>query len=226
VTLGKGVQSVGLNTSGLTGTGAVITVQGSSNGGSSYAAINGITNPGGVQQSTTTIDLNNFCVNVGTLGAVQLLVTTAGTGATVNITATASVSQCPAPTVLTNVTGAVTATATLGTANGWTPLLANALSTTVKAIKSSAGQLGMAQCYNPNSSQVYLQVFSVASGSVSLGTTVAKLSIPIAPTSTGGFALSNPGISIGGTGMSAAITTTATGNTAPSTAADCNIAWN
>ena len=226
LTLGGGVNSMVYNTSGLTGTTATITVEGSSNGGSSYAPVNGVTNPGGVQQSATTIDLNNFCVNVGGLGAVELLVTTAGTGATVNITATASVSQCPAPTVLTNVVGAVTATATLATANGWTPLLANALSTTVKAIKSSAGQLGMAQCYNPNSAQVYLQVFSVASGSVSLGTTAPKLSIPIAPTSTGGFALSNPGITIGGTGMSAAVTTTATGNTAPSTAADCNMAWN
>lgn len=122
-------------------------------------------------------------------------------------------------------TNAVTATATLGTTNGWTPLLANALSTTVKAIKGSAGELGMAQCYNPNSSQIYVQVFNVASGSVTLGTTVPLLSIPIAATATGGFALSNPGINFS-TAMSAAITTTATGLTAPSTAGDCNFAYN
>jgi hypothetical protein len=110
--------------------------------------------------------------------------------------------------------------------SGWTPLIANAQSTTVKAVKSSAGQLGMLQCYNPNASQVYVQIFNVASGSVVLGTTAPTLSIPIAPTSTGGYALSNPGISLGGSGVSLAVTTTATGNTAPATAADCNVAYN
>jgi hypothetical protein len=116
-------------------------------------------------------------------------------------------------------------TSILGTTNGWTPLRLSALSTTVVAIKGSPGELAMAQCYNPNATQVYLQVFNVVYSSVSLGSTAPTLSIPIAPSATGGYALSNPGINFS-TAMSAAITTTATGSTAPGTAADCNAAYN
>jgi hypothetical protein len=105
------------------------------------------------------------------------------------------------------------------------PVLANNLSTTVKAIKNTAGLLTMVQCYNANASQIYIQVFNLASGSVVLGTTVPALSIPIAPTATGGYALPMPGVYFS-TAMSVAATTTATGNTAPGTAADCNVAFN
>lgn len=108
----------------------------------------------------------------------------------------------------------------------WTPLRASAISTTVVAIKSTTGQLGVAQCYNPNTLQVYLQVFNLPSGSVTLGSTSPTLSIPIAPTNTGGFALAFPGGFQFNGGMSAAVTTTATGSTAPSTAADCNFGFN
>jgi hypothetical protein len=113
----------------------------------------------------------------------------------------------------------------LGTANGWTPLIENALTTTVKAVKGSAGQLGMLQCYNPNATQAYVQVFNIVSGSVTLGTTAPTLSIPIAPTSTGGYALSNPGINFS-TAISLAAATTATGLTAPGSNLDCNVAYN
>lgn len=116
-------------------------------------------------------------------------------------------------------------TAALGTTNGWTPKLLNALSTTVVSIKSSAGEVGMLQCYNPNSSQAYIQVFNIASGSVSLGSSTPTLSIPIGPTATGGWALANPGINFS-TAISIAATTTATGSTALSTAVDCNAVYN
>lgn len=106
----------------------------------------------------------------------------------------------------------------------WTAKLGNALSTTVLSINASAGQLGMVQCYNPNSSQVYIQVFNVASGSVTLGSTTPAFSVPIAATSTGGFVLPMFGVNFS-TAISAAATTTATGSTAPSTAADCNFAY-
>lgn len=159
-----------------------------------------------------------------TQGAKADTAWTSGSGSVIALLkaiASGVVSAIPAGTNTIGNVGSV-----LAVTNGWTPLLANALSTTVKAVKSSAGQLGMLQCYNPNSSQIYVQVFSVVSGSVTLGTTVPVLSIPIAATSTGGYALSNPGISIGGTGMSVAATTTATGASAPSTAPDCNVAFN
>ena len=115
--------------------------------------------------------------------------------------------------------------ATLGTTNGWTPKLANGLTTTVLSVKSSAGQISTLQCYNPNSTQAYVQIFNIASGSVTLGTSTPALSIPIAPTSTGGLALANPGINFS-TAISIAATTTATGSTAPSTALDCNVVFN
>jgi hypothetical protein len=120
----------------------------------------------------------------------------------------------------------VLSTGALGISGGWTPKLLNALSTTVVSVKSSAGQLGMLYCYNPNSVQAYVQVFNVASGSVTLGTTSPTGgSYPIAPTSTGGLAMSSIGIQFS-TAISVAATTTATGSTALTTAIDCNAAYN
>ncbi len=125
------------------------------------------------------------------------------------------------------ITGATAlpVSSSLGTTNGWTPLRLSALSTTVQTIKGSTGQLGMLHCYNPNSTQIYAQVFNAASGSVTLGATSPTLSIAIAPTSTGGWALPSPGAQFS-TAMSIAATTTATGSTAPSTAPDCNVVYN
>jgi hypothetical protein len=115
----------------------------------------------------------------------------------------------------------------LGTSNGWTPSLLNALSTTVKSIKSSAsGQLGMLVCSNTNASVGYVQVFDVAtSGGVTLGTTTPKLSLAIPATNSDGFTLSIAGVQFAN-GIQVAATTTATGLTALGTALDCNAAFN
>jgi hypothetical protein len=152
------------------------------------------------------------------IGAVQGT-STPGTSATANVFPIQGCATCvPVP-----VTGNISQT--LGTTNGWTPLRSSALSTTVVSVKSSAGQLGELLCYNPNSSAVYVQIFNVASGSVTLGSTSPVLSIPIAPQSTGGLPLANPGINFS-TAISIAATTTATGSTAASTAPDCNEVYN
>jgi hypothetical protein len=111
------------------------------------------------------------------------------------------------------------------TTGGWTPKLLNALTNTAVAVKAAAGQLGMLQCYNPNSSQVYIQIYNIAQGSVTVGTSTPLESIAIAPTSTGGFAMSFPGHQFG-TAITVAATTTATGGSAPSTAPDCNAVYN
>jgi hypothetical protein len=113
----------------------------------------------------------------------------------------------------------------LGTSAGWTPLLLNALSTTVKPIKASPGQLGLLHCWNPNATVEYVQVFNVASGSVTLGTTVPVQSFGIPPTNATGYTLSLQGLQFG-TAISVAATTTATGLTAPGTALDCNAGYN
>lgn len=108
------------------------------------------------------------------------------------------------------------------TGNGWTPFLANALSTTVKSIKASAGELGGYYCWNPNTTVEYVQIFDAAS--VTLGTTTPKWSIGIPPGSAANLELSQ-GIHFA-TAIQAAATTTATGSSAPTTALDCNFAFN
>lgn len=111
-------------------------------------------------------------------------------------------------------------------ANGWTPLKLSALTSTAVAIKASAGQLGMLLCSNTNVVQEYVQVFNIASGSVSVGSSTPLLSFPIPAAATGGFPLASlVGIQFG-TAISVAATTTATGSGAPTTALDCNAAYN
>lgn len=121
------------------------------------------------------------------------------------------------------IIGAVTASAS--STNGWTPKLLNALTNTAVAIKTGAGQLGMLQCWNPNATVQYVQIYNIASGSVTVGTSTPLESIPIAPTSTGGFVNNFPGQQFG-TAMAIAATTTATGASAPGTALDCNADYN
>lgn len=110
----------------------------------------------------------------------------------------------------------------LGTSGGWTPKLLSGLTASVVQVKSSSGQLGMLECYNPNGAQVYIQLLDAASPT--LGTTVPVASIPVAPGATGGFALALVGIQFANA-IQVAATTTATGSTAPTTAPDCNAVY-
>jgi hypothetical protein len=95
----------------------------------------------------------------------------------------------------------------------------------VTAIKASAGQLGKMLCYNPNATAAYVQIFNIASGSVTLGTSVAVDTVPVPATSTAGFILPLPGENYA-TAISFAATTTATGSTAPGTALTCSYGYN
>jgi hypothetical protein len=117
----------------------------------------------------------------------------------------------------------ILATDTPSATGGWTPIAETALSTTVQTVKSSAGTLGAYYCYNPNSTVAYVQVFDT-SGTVTLGTTVAKWTMGIPP-----GAAANLGIPMGGLNFASAIkvatTTTATGSTANSTALNCNFGF-
>ena len=108
---------------------------------------------------------------------------------------------------------------------GWTSFLANGLSTSVVTISSSPRVLALVDCYNPNASPVYIQIFNAASGSVTLGATTPTLSVPIGAGNTGGFAMQTSGIAFS-TAISVAATTTARGATAPPAAPDCNFAYN
>jgi len=103
---------------------------------------------------------------------------------------------------------------------GAAPVLEAGLTTTVKTVKGTAGSVVLLTCANTNASVTFVQVFDVASAtSVTLGTTVPKLVVPVPASGVGMLSISNairfPN------GIKAAATTTATGNTAPGTALDC-----
>jgi hypothetical protein len=100
-----------------------------------------------------------------------------------------------------------------------TPVIADAMSTTLKVVSASAATLDSYYCYNPNATVAYVQIFDIAAGSVTLGTSVPKWSIGIPATSAGNLADINLGFA---TAISAAATTTAKGLTALGTALDCN----
>lgn len=127
--------------------------------------------------------------------------------------------------ILKGIYTAVSSAIPLGTTGGITPLKLSGITNSALAIKNSGGQLFLLQCGNTNASEAYVQIFNIAAASVTLGTSTPTLSIPIAATSTGGFALSNVGLQFN-TAMSAAVTTTATGSTALGSALDCNAGYN
>jgi hypothetical protein len=96
-----------------------------------------------------------------------------------------------------------------------------ALSSTKQAVNASAGNLYGYHIYNPNASIVYVQLFNVASASVTVGTTAPTAVLAIPPT---GWADSPPSVPIAfGTALTIAATTTATGSTAPATAILANL---
>jgi len=91
---------------------------------------------------------------------------------------------------------------------------------TVTAIKASAGQLYGWWLFNNNATIVYCQIFNVAAGSVTLGTTTPTLSFGI-PIGSAANILSDMGIAFG-TAISFAFTTTRSGSTAPAVTCDYN----
>jgi hypothetical protein len=110
---------------------------------------------------------------------------------------------------------------------GWTPIVyasLTGLSTT--DVKATAGSLGVAHCSNPNASTTFVQVFNVVHGSVTLGSTAPSWVVMLAPSTTDGMALAyGSGIVLGGSGISVAATTTATGASAPGSAVICSFGY-
>ncbi len=95
------------------------------------------------------------------------------------------------------------------------------LSNTAQAIKASAGQLYGWYIYNPNTSAVYIPIYNVAAGSVTVGTTNPQMVLCIPPTSAANI-LGAVGIEFTNAGFSAAATTTGGGNTAPAIGVEAN----
>jgi hypothetical protein len=136
-----------------------------------------------------------------------------------------STGTCSVVALLKFIAQSVSSALPLGTAGGWTPLKLAALSNTAVAIKASAGQLGKVYCSNADATHwAYFQVFNVASGSVTVGTT-ASVPYGIPPASSSGFTMGPVGDQYS-TAISAAATSTATNGTAPTTAIDCTVSYN
>ena len=112
------------------------------------------------------------------------------------------------------------------TKGGWSTFMATsgdsstALTNSAQAVKASAGQLGGWYIFNPNSSTAYVVIWNLGTGSITVGTTAAKMILPVPAGSAANLEIVN-GIEFD-TAISVAATTTATGNTAPSTALEAN----
>lgn len=97
-----------------------------------------------------------------------------------------------------------------------------ALTNTVVAVKSSAGKLFALRLINTNAAVVYVQLFNVGTGSVTLGSTAPTQVVAVPPGSTASPGFYDMYLPAAGsnwsTAISAAATTTSTGSTAPGTA--------
>lgn len=106
---------------------------------------------------------------------------------------------------------------------GATPFFDSSVTGTVEQMKGSAGNVYHLQVDNPNASKVYLQMFASLAAGVTLGTTVPTLSyvVPASGAWDHFFAIPVAFAS----GISYAVTTTATGNTSPGSACVLNAAY-
>jgi hypothetical protein len=192
---------------------------------------NGTLTPSAGQSAAFQGDVNcNLKVSVASLPLPAGAASSATQGAPTDAPATLPASATAASEIalLKAIANAANSPVPLGSASGgWKPSLLNALTTTVRGIKASAaGQLGMLQCSNSGASTLFIQLFDVATtGGVTLGTTAPVLSFEVPPGTPNGYALSLVGMQFSN-GIQAAATTTATGNTAPSTLPNCNAGFN
>lgn len=113
-------------------------------------------------------------------------------------------------------TVAVSGTMPIDFATGLTPYSNTALSNTKQQVKASAGKLYGWMVHNPSAATAYIQVWDVASGSITVGTTPPTYTIPL-PAGASANVMSERGVSHA-TAINIAATTTPTGSTAPGTA--------
>lgn len=92
---------------------------------------------------------------------------------------------------------------------------------TAQSVKASAGKVYGYYIYNPESAVTFVHFYNTASGSVTVGTTNPLFTLPI-PAGSAANLMSEIGITFG-TAITVAATTTAGGNTAPSTGVSATI---
>ena len=123
------------------------------------------------------------------------------------------------------VTGGLTQNAAANTSGGASTFFAAAQLATVAAVKLLPGNVYGIVVYNPNVTVAYLQMFDLATASVTLGATAPKLAIPIPATGTVAVPVTSEGKIGFFTAISIAATTTPTGSTAPGTGLVTNIIY-
>jgi hypothetical protein len=122
-----------------------------------------------------------------------------------------------------NTIGSVSAAANTG--GGASTFFASAQLATVTSVKSSAGNLYGFTLQNPNASAAYVQLFDLATGSITLGSTTPKLSYWVPANGSYDFpCISEAKVSFVNA-ISIAATTTATGSNAPATGLLINLLY-
>lgn len=130
------------------------------------------------------------------------------------VTSPVSLASVPSHAVTNAGTFAVQAATELAT--GLTTFSNTALSNTKTAVKASAGKVYGWMVHNPSAATAYIQVWNVAIGSITVGTTAPTWTIPL-PAGASANVMSERGITHS-TEINVAATTTPTGSTAPATA--------
>ena len=115
------------------------------------------------------------------------------------------------------VSGTVTTNPVMAanTTGGTSTFFASAQLATVTAVKTTAGNLYGFTLQNPNAAAAYLQLFDLAVAGVTLGTTAPKLSYWIPGNGAYDFAFTDETKVSFAAAITLAVTTTATGLTAP-----------
>ncbi len=162
----------------------------------------------------------NFKVSLAESTASQAVTQATGTNLHM-VVDSGTVTTVSAVTAITNALPAGTnnvgfVTPTPGTTGGWSVNSQTALTSTKAQIKGSAGNFGGYMIYNPNSTAYYVQVWDLASASVTVGTTAPTYVITVPATSGANLEISN-GINHA-TGITVAFTTTPTGSGNPASA--------
>jgi hypothetical protein len=104
--------------------------------------------------------------------------------------------------------------------SGGLSIATGSIGATKTAIKASAGQIYGYHIGNSNTSAIYVQIFNVASGGITLGTTAPDMSLFV-PASGGAVFSTDVGIAFS-TAITIAVTTTRAGSTAPTNTVDYN----
>ena len=152
--------------------------------------------------------------------------TAANLNATVSIASAQTLATVTTVSAVTSITNALPAgTNAIGfvsenasaSSTGWSVNYQTALSNTKTAIKTSAGLMAGWHLYNNNTAVTYIQVWNLATASVTVGSTAPTWIIVIPAGGWEDFTPTMPGIAMN-TAITVAATTSASNNTAPTNA--------